>query len=162
MRDVTAGVDYEVLSTANGASLARRHLDRSTSARVVWTSYQPDGDVQSYSLVSETSRAANPTRAREVESRWKAVCGEGTTLTQVLEARVASGAAGSSGGYDRGSLPRFIAGAAFVFLKELPPAEDLALAAVARGSGALRDDLLKLDAIDDVDLGVAVTSSDSR
>ena len=90
------------------------------------------------------------------------MCGEATTLTQVLEARVASGSNGSNGRYGRDALPRFIAGAAFVFLQELPPVQDLALAAVAQGSGALRDDLLRLDAVDDVDAGVAVTSSDSR
>jgi len=162
VRDVTVGIDYEVLSTKNGASVARRHLDRTTSARVVWTSYQPEADVETYALVSETTRSSNPSRAREVETRWKNVCGEATTIAQVLEARIASGSNGSSGRYGRDALPRFIAGAAFVFLQELPPAEDLALAAVAQGSGALRDDLLRLDAIDDVDLGVSVTSSDSR
>jgi hypothetical protein len=162
IRDVTVGVDYEVLSTRNGASVARRHLDRTTSARVVWTSYQPEADVETYALVSETTRSSNAARARDGETRWKAVCGEGTTIAQVLEARLASGSSGSTGRYGRDSLPRFIAGAAFVFLQELPPTEDLALAAVAQGSGALRDDLLRLDAVDDVDLGVSVTSSDSR
>ncbi len=162
VRDVTVGVDYEVLATNGGASLARRHLDRTTSARVVWTSYQPEADVETYALVSETTRSGDPARARDVETRWKAVCGDGTTIAQVLSARLASGKGDSQGRYGRDALPRFIAGAAFVFLQELPPVEDLALAAVAQGSGALRDDLARLDSMDDVDLGVAVTSSDAR
>ena len=45
-----------------------------------------------------------------------------------------------------------MAGAAFVFLEDLPPAEDLALASLAKGSAPLREDLLRLDEIDDVDL----------
>jgi hypothetical protein len=117
----------------------------------VWTSYQPEGDPASYSLVSETVRTGNPNRARDVEARWKSVCGDATTLVQVLEARRT---AGSSGHYVREALPRFVAGAAFVFLEDLPPAEDLALTTLARGSAPLRDDLLRLDEIDDVDLHV--------
>lgn len=151
VRDVTVGVDYEVITTRSGATVARRHIDRSTSARVVWTSYQPEGDPASYSLVSETSRTENPNRARDVETRWKSVCGDATTLVQVLEARKS---AGSSRHYAREALPRFVAGAAFVFLEDLPPAEDLALTALARGSAPLREDLLRLDEIDDVDLYV--------
>ena len=115
----------------------------------MWTSYQPEGDPASYSLVSETVRTENPNRARDVETRWKSVCGDATTLVQVLEARRS---AGSSGHYVREALPRFVAGAAFVFLEDLPPAEDLALATLTRGSAPLQDDLLRLDEIDDVDL----------
>jgi hypothetical protein len=159
VRDVTVGVDYEVISTESGASIATRHVDRSTMARVVWTSYRPEGDPASYSLVSETVRASDPNRARDVETRWKSVCGTATTLNQVLEARRA---AGSSGRYAREALPRFMAGAAFVFLEDLPPAEDLALTALSQGYSPLRDDLLRLDPIDDVDLGLATPGTMSR
>ncbi len=152
VRDVTVGVDYEVIAARSGTALAHRHIDRSTSARVVWTSYQPEGDPATYSLVSETVRTANPGRAREVESHWKSVCGDAVTLVQVLEARKK---AGSSGHYAREALPRFVAGAAFVFLEDLPPAEDLALGILAQGSAPVRDDLLRLDPIDDVDLTIA-------
>ncbi len=149
VRDVTVGVDYDIIAVANGASLAHRHVDRSTTARVVWTSYQPEGDLASYALVAEPIRAANPQRAREIETRWKSVCGDATTLTQVLQARRSTG---SSGRYARESLARFAAGAAFVFLEELPPAGDLAYEALATGSAPLREDLQRLDAVDDVDL----------
>lgn len=159
VRDVTVGVDYEVIGTESGASLATRHVDRSTMARVVWTSYRPEGDPASYSLVSETVRASDPNRARDVETRWKSVCGSATTLTQVLEARRS---AGSSGRYAREALPRFMAGAAFVFLEDLPPAEDLALTALTQGYAPLRDDLLRLDPIDDVDLGLATPGASRR
>jgi hypothetical protein len=143
----------------NGASVSHQRFDRSTSARVVWTSYQPEGDISAYSLVSATVRSADPDRARRVETRWKAVCGDGTTLQQVLQARRSSR---DDGHYQRSSLARFASGAAFVFLTDLPPADDLAYAALSRGCGPLRDDLARLDAVDDVDLGASVTSSDSR
>ena len=159
VRDVTVGVDYEVISTSSGTSLVHRHVDRSTQARVVWTSSQIDGDPSSYSLVSETVRASNPDRARDVESRWSSVCGNATTLVQVLEARKQ---APTSARNTRETLARFAAGAAFVFLDELPPAEDLALAVLSKGSAPLRDDLLHLDEVDDVDLGVEVPESDTR
>jgi hypothetical protein len=149
VRDVTVGVDYEVIAVGSGAALAQRHVERSTSARVVWTSYHPEGDPGSYSLVSEVVRKENPDRARDVERRWKSACGDATTLVEVLEARRR---AGSSGHYAREVLPRFVAGAAFVFLEDLPPAEDLALATLLRSSAPLRDDLLRLDPLDDVDL----------
>lgn len=158
MRDVSVDVSYEVITVKDAASIAQQHFDRATSARVVWTSFQPEDDLESYALVSETVRTGNPQRARDVETRWKAVCGE-STLRQVLEARRASG---GKGHYHRDVLPRFIAGAAFVFLEELPPADDLAFAALASGSAPLRDDLLRLDAVDDVDLGVGSTSADER
>ena len=151
VRDVTVGVDYEVIETSNGTSLAHRHFERSTSARVVWTSYQPEGDPASYFLVSESVRGSNPDRAKELEKRWTSVCGSATTLPQVLEARRK---AGSSGHYVREALPRFAAGTAFVFLEELPPAGDLALSVLAPGSAPLRDDLVRLDPIDDADLGM--------
>lgn len=159
VRDVTVGVDYEVISVKSGVSIAHRHVDRGTTARVVWTSQQLDGDPSSYALVSETVRASNPDRVKDVETRWRSVCGDATTLAQVIQARRS---AGSNGRYARESLPRFLAGAAFVFLEDLPPAEDLAFAALAQGSAPLRDDLLRLDAIDDVDLGMESLDSRSR
>jgi hypothetical protein len=159
VRDVTVEVEYEVIATQDGGSLAHDRGERSSSARVVWTSYAPEGDLDTYALVSEVTRAANPERAKDVETRWKSTCGEKTTLRQVLEARRSTA---KSARYDRGALPRFIAGAAFVFLEDLPPKEDLAFAALAQGWGPLHKDLVRLDAVDDVDLGLAVSDPEGR
>jgi hypothetical protein len=160
VREVKVGVDYEVIDTRSGTSLVHRHLDRATSARVVWTYDRFEGEPSSYTLVAEPVRAAHPDRAKEVEARWNEACGTGTTLVQVLEARRSAGS--SSGRYAREALPRFVAGAAFVFLEELPPAQDLALAALAQGSRSVREDLVRMDAVDDVDLGVAVPDAATR
>lgn len=152
-REVTVGVEYEVISTVDGATLSHRSYDRSTLARVVWTSYTPEGSLDAYALVSDALRQSNPDRARDIETRWKSTCGEGTTLQQVLQARRSTS---TSGRYQRGTLARFMVGAAFVFLEDLPPTGDLALVAAANAWHPLRDDLARLDRVDDVDLGVAV------
>ena len=157
-REVTVGMEYEVISTTDGATISHRQFDGSTMARVVWTSYVPEGSLDAYALVSEALRAANPDRARDVETRWKDTCGESTTLQQVLQARRSTS---TSGRYQRDRLARFMVGAAFVFLEDLPPASDLALVAAAHGWQPLRDDLARFDSVDDVDLGVAM-SGDPR
>jgi len=161
VREVNAGVDYEIIQTANGTSLVHRHLDRATTARAVWTSYQPEGDVGSYALVSDPDRSAHPDHARDVEARWKSVCGDAVTLAQVLQARRTSNAR-DSGHEMRDAVTRIATGAAFVFLEDLPSAEDLATGTLSRGSGPLHDDLLKLDALDDADLGVSFPDATSR
>ncbi len=151
VRDVQVDVEYEVISTRDGASLVHSRAPRSTRARVVWTSYMPEGDVSTYALVSETLRSSNPTRAKAIEARWKSVCGDATTLAQVLNARRET--RGDSV-YRPEVLGRIVSGASFLFLQELPPAEDLALAAARHGWRPLLDDLARLDSLDEVDLGV--------
>jgi hypothetical protein len=159
VRTVTVDVEYELIATRGGATVARQRAERSAGARVVWTSFAPEGDLAAYRLVADPVREADPGRARDLEGRWHSVCGEKTTLRQVLEARrsIRHGAR-----YDRNVLPRFIAGAAFVFLEDLPPPEDLAYAALSGGWEPLRDELLRLDAIDDVDLGMTAVDDRSR
>jgi len=153
VRDVSVDVDYEVIATVDGTSLSHEHGPRSSRARVVWTSFVPDGDVSSYALVSEAVRTQNPDRAKDVETRWKNVCGDATTLQQVLSARRESH---GDQGYDRGTIGRFVTGTAFVFMQERPPAQDLALAALCNGWQPLEKELTRLDGMDDVDLGVAL------
>ncbi len=153
VRDVAVDVNVEVISTHDGTSLATDRATRSTRARVLWTSYVPEGDLSHYVLVTDAERRGNPARVKDVETRWKAVCGEAVTLLQVLSARRETR---GDGGYEAGVLGRFATGAAFVFLQELPPASDLAAAAVAHGWQPLHRELARLDGMDDVDLGVAV------
>ena len=102
-------------------------------------------------------RAADPERARVVESKWKAVCGDAVTLTQVLAARRETRTPTTD---RREVLGRFMAGAAFVFLQELPSADELALIAAKQGWRPLRDDLARLDQTDDVDLGVNLSNDE--
>lgn len=157
VRDVSVDMDYEVISTVDGTSLAHERGPRSTRARVVWTSYSAEGDLSEFALVSEAQRQSDPARAREVESRWKQVCGESTTLQQVLAARRESRA---DAPHDRGVLGRFVAGTAFVFLQELPTAHELAHEAVRQGWRPLLDHLARIDGVDDIDLGVSLANDE--
>src|SRR5262245_10138855 len=104
-------------------------------------------------------RAADPDRAKRIEAHWGAVCGEGTTLRAVLEARRTTR---GSRRYSRDVLPSFVAGAPFVFLEDLPPTGDLAYAALASGWHPVLDDLARLDQVDDVDLGASMVDSGDR
>jgi hypothetical protein len=109
--------------------------------------------------VSDAVRAADPERAKAVETRWKAACGDETTLQQVLaasrESRVQRPASDA-----RGTLGRFALGTAFVFLQELPGAQELARLAAQDAWKPLMNDLARLDGVDDVDLGVASDTED--
>ena len=153
VRDVQVDVNVSVLSTHDGTQIAQDRSTRSTRARVLWTSFAPEGDLGHYALVSESLRQQNPDRAKDIETRWKNVCGEGTTLQQVLVARRETRGGGS---WDSGTLARIATGTAFVFLQELPPAPELAMAALAHGWHPLQKELARLDGMDDVDLGVAL------
>jgi len=158
-RTVTADLEYEVVTTKTGASLAHDRTRRQTMARALWTLYLPVGDLDSYALVSDAVRQADPDRAKRIEAHWSAVCGEGTTLRAVLEARRNTQ---GSHRYGRDVMPRLVAGAPFIFLEDLPPTGDLAFAALASGWHPVLDDLAKLDQVDDVDLGASVVDSGDR
>lgn len=156
VRDVDFEVDHEVVSTKDGTTLAHQRTPLHRRARVVWTSYVPEGELDRYALVSDVLRAADPERAKAIETRWKTACGDETTLQQVLSASRQSRE--TRGAQDaRGTLARFALGTAFVFLQELPGAQELARAAAEQAWQPLVNDLAKLDAVDDVDLGVAGT-----
>jgi hypothetical protein len=157
-RTVDVDLEYEIIGTRDGATLARRHDTRTMKARVVWTAYTPEGSPDTYSLVSEETRVGDPERAKQIETRWKAVVGEGTTLAQVLDAKRASVRQPSD---TRQVLARLMAGAAFVMLEDLPPTQELAFGALAGGWQPVHQDLLRLDAVDDVDLGMTAGSPDT-
>ncbi len=160
LRDVAFEVDHEVVSTRDGSTLAHQRTPLKTRARVVWTSYVPEGELDRYALVSDAVRAADPERAKAIETRWKAACGDETTLQQVLAAsREAKASRATTSA--RGTVARFALGTAFVFLQELPGAQELARLAAQGAWQPLVSDLARLDGIDDVDLGVA-ESGDER
>ena len=153
VRDVEVDVNVAVLTTHDGTQIAQDRSTRSTRARVLWTSFVPEGDVAHYALVSDLVRSQSPDRVKDIETRWKNVCGDGTTLQQVLVARRETRGGGS---WDQSTLARIATGTAFVFLQELPPAQELAMAALAHGWQPLQKELARLDSMDDVDLGVAL------
>jgi len=151
VRTVDVDLAYEVISTHGGATLARDSGTRTMKARAVWTAYSPEGGSDSYALVTDEIRKANPEKAKQVESKWASVVGAGVTLAQVMDARRTY-----SKSNDRaGAIARFAAGAAFVMLEDLPSADELAWAALANGWQSVHHSLVQLDGVDDVDLGAA-------
>ena len=158
-RTVTVDLEYELISTRTGATLARHQEPRTMKARVVWTAFTPEGAPDTYSLVSEQTRAGDPDRAKQVETKWKAVVGEGTTLAQVLEAKTASAKQSNDG---RQAVARLLAGAAFVMMEDLPSTEDLTFAALAGGWQPIFQDLARLDGVDDVDLDDATAAAPTQ
>ena len=159
VRDVAVDLEYEVISARGGATLARRREPCTMSARAVWTASMLDGELDSFALYSDAMRSEDPERCKAIETRWKAVVGEGTTLRQVIEARRAKR---SSGNERAEAVARWIAGAAFVMLEDLPPTDELAYAALARGWKTVHADLQRLDEFDEVDLGLATAEPERR
>ena len=148
-RTVDVDLDYEILSTAGGGTLARRHDVRSMRARVLWTAMTPVGAPDTYALYSDEAKAAEPERCKRLETRWKAVIGDGTTLSQVLEEKRNSGRGSSN---QSTAMARILAGAAVILLEGLPSTEELALAALTSGWKTVRQDLVSIDVIDDVEI----------
>jgi len=156
-RTVNVDLAYEVIATRGGWTLARESGPRTLEARAVWTAYLPDGGPDTYRLVTDEFRRANPERAKQVESDWASVVGAGTTLAQVFEARRAC----AKRPIDRTEvLARYAAGAAFIMLEDLPSAQELAQATLSASWPSVQHSLVQIDDVDDVDLG-AISAGDT-
>lgn len=152
-RTVRVEVEYEVIATDEEVVVARQDVQRTMTAHTLWVARAPEGDLDAYALISEQLRQREPERANRVETRWKSVAGERTSVKDVL--RGVRGAQGRPA-YRRELLPRFypdVKGP--VFLDDLPPAEDLAYAALIHAWEPLLDDLVRLDPLDLPDLAPA-------
>lgn len=157
-RTVRVEVEYEVIATDEEVTVARQDVRRSMTAHTLWATRAPDGDLDAFALVSDQVRQREPERANRVETRWKAVAGERTSVKDVLR-----GVRGTRGGpaYRRDQLPRFYPGAGGpVFLDDLPPADDLVYAALIHAWEPLLDDLVRMDPLDPPDLAPAPESPD--
>jgi hypothetical protein len=154
VRTVDVDLAYEVITTDGGVTIAHERDTQSMRARVVWTAYTPESGPDTYSLVTDEMRAGDPERAKQIETKWSAVVGEGTTLAQVLDAKRAKSKQTTGE-----AVARFMAGAAFVMLEDLPSTEELAFGALANGWKPVHATLVRLDGIDDVDLGAASAST---
>jgi hypothetical protein len=152
-RTVRVEVEYEVIATDDEVSVAGQDVRRTMTAHTLWVAGAPDGDLDAFALISDQVRQREPERASRVETRWKAVAGERTSVKDVL--RGVRGAQGRRA-YRRELLPRFYPGAAGpVYLDDLPPAEDLAFAALIHTWEPVLDDLVRLDPLDTPDLAPA-------
>jgi hypothetical protein len=156
-RTVDVDLDYELM-TANGGTLTRRKDVRTMNARVLWTAMTPVGAPDTYALYSEEARSADPERCKRIETRWKAVVGDGTTLSQVLEAKRSSPRETDPAQ----AMARIVAGAAVVLLEGLPSADELAVAALNASWKTVYNDLVTFDAVDDIDVEAPAASAEDR
>ena len=155
-RTVQADLAYEVIATRSGATLTRESCPRTIQARAVWTTWIPDGDADSYTLVTEEMRGSDPDGAKAVETEWSTVMGAGVTLAQVISERNQC----LHRPYDRtAAITRIAAGAAFVILQELPSSKELAQATLSNGWRSVQQSLVKLDGVDDADVRTTSVSS---
>jgi hypothetical protein len=156
-RTVKVDLAYQVISTHGGATLASDSSPRTLQARAVWTAYLPDGGPDTYTLVTDEVRRANPERAHQIESEWATVVGAGVTLAQVVDARREC----AKRPLDRAQvMARYAAGAAFVILEDLPSPQDLAQASLVASWPSVQHSLVQLDDVDDADLG-AISAGDT-
>ncbi len=157
-RTVSVDLAYEVISTKSGSTLTRESGTRGLAARAVWTAHLPEGESDSYVLVTDEFRSANPERAKQIEADWRKVVGPNTTLSQVIEAKRVS----QRRPMERADvLARYASGASFVLIEELPSAQELAQSALVASWKSVRGSLVDLDDVDDVDTR-AISVSDPR
>jgi hypothetical protein len=151
-RRVRVDLAYEIVSTKGGVTLSRQTGPRTLDARAVWTAYVPDGEPDSYVLVTDEFRSAHPERTKQIEFEWQSAMGKTTTVAQVMQARRDC----MRQPYDRAAaIGRYAAGAAFVMLEDLPSTQELAQAALMSGWTSVKAALVELDAVDDVDVRTA-------
>lgn len=151
-RTITVSYEFEVIDVDEETSLAHRGDDRSVVARTVYTRFQPSGNYDEYYLVPPDMKAADPDRAKSVESEWSAKFGS-LTLPRFLNR-----AAKNSGRtrYESRFRPEFVHASDPVYLDDLPPEGDLAFIALSDLWEPLAATLRDLDGRDTVDLrGIA-------
>jgi hypothetical protein len=149
-RDVDVDIELEVISADEETTLAREAGTRSLTTRTLWTSTLPVGNTGDYALMPPAFRSSDSDGAKRIERRWKAVVGQKLSVKQVLER---SRKERKRTRYRREYLPSFYPGTTGpVFLNDLPPAEDLAFAALVHEWRVLHEALKRLDPLDDVDV----------
>jgi hypothetical protein len=74
-RQVSVRVVTEIIDVENEAALTNRDETHEAEARTVYTSYQPVGECNRYSLVPPALREQDSARAREMENGWQATFG---------------------------------------------------------------------------------------
>jgi len=151
MRDVSIGYDWELLEVQDGRRLAQYGNRVAIVAHTAYTSYVPDGAIGDYCLVPPGPATGDErTRYSRSETQWKAAMPEKVGLAPLLER---SKSMKSRARYRRDYLPEFYPSASpWVFLDDLPPADDLAFAALVNEWQPIYDRIKRLEAVDVVDV----------
>lgn len=70
-RDVTVQYDIDVIDVSTGQVIAHREPSTTAAARIVWTTFRPEQNVDHYALISPDDRRKDPKRAEAADARWR-------------------------------------------------------------------------------------------
>lgn len=150
-REVTVSIEMELISLDAGRTVYLQEGSREHRARTAYSSFQPQGSCDDYTLVPKVAGAHDLQRARQAEQSWKAeMPGEVKLSTFLDKARRERGRRRYQPEYREWFYP---GAQPWVFLDDLPPAGDLAFAALIPEWKPFYDALRRLEAVDDADVG---------
>lgn len=151
-REVTVSVELELISVEEDRALYVQEGTREHRARTSYTSYQAAGSLDDYFLVPRTAGPGYDLgRARRAEQSWKSEMPEGVKLSAFLDrARKERGRRQYEPRYREWFHP---GGQPWVFLDDLPPAGDLAFAALVGEWRPVLGALKRLEPVDEADVG---------
>ena len=153
-RMVSVSVEMELIDLADGRELFGESGTRQHHARTAYTNFVADGSCDDYCLVpSQDAPGIDFDHARGAERRWKGDMPGDVALPAFLDrARRERGRSQYKPEYRDWFFP---SGPSWVFLDDLPPANDLAFAALAGEWQPAYEALKRLEPLDAADAGTA-------
>ena len=151
-REVSVSVEMELISLDAGQTLFEQDANRTHHARTAYSSFQAQGSCDDYVLVP---KFAGPRydlqRAKQSEQAWKSDMPGDVKLSAFLDkARKERGRREYEPQYREWFYPN---AQPWVFLDDLPPAGDLAFAALVEEWKPMFETLKRLEPLDEVDAG---------
>ncbi|HYV99754.1 MAG TPA: hypothetical protein VE967_20000, partial [Gemmatimonadaceae bacterium] len=74
-RTVTAQMEFDIVDTRTGGSVAHEERSENAFARTVWTDYRPDDHYDQYALLPPDVRKSDPERAKKIDDDWRKLMG---------------------------------------------------------------------------------------
>ena len=150
-RAVSVGYDWELMDVESARRLAQHGNRVQVTAQTAYTSVVPEGSNSDYVLAPPgVFQGEERERYARSQSQWKATMPEKVQLTPLLERAKSQR---SRARYRSDYLPEFYpSGQPWVFLDDLPPPDDLAIAALIYEWQPIFDQIKRLEAEDAVDV----------
>jgi hypothetical protein len=151
-REVSVSVEMELISLRAGGTLFEKDANRTHHARTAYSSFQAQGSCDDYVLVPKIAGPhVDLQRAKQSEATWKSQMPGDVKLSAFLEkARKERGRREYEPRYREWFYPN---ANPWVFLDDLPPAGDLAFAALVEEWKPMFETLKRLEPLDEVDAG---------
>ena len=144
-REVTVNWDFEVIDVRSGAVLAHHEAPANAAARIVWTDFKPEGDIDQYTLLPPDVRKSDAARAKSVDSQWEEGVGSWKLPELLRKSRDERGRSRWSKAYRR-EFHGVDSRRRPVWLGELPGEDDLAFIALEDAWRPVLEVLQELDA----------------